>query len=68
MNFTLGTLRKNRGEPNVIRTAGDKTHKLQKGGIIGRDNGTCLVFAWEDNRTVRMITTKHSMAMLPIRR
>ena len=41
---------------------------MQKGEIIGRDNSRCLVFAWEDNRTVRIITTKHTMEMLPIRR
>ena len=68
MNFILGTLRKNRGEPKIIRTAGDKQNKLNKGDIVGRDNGEVLVFAWQDNRTVRMVTTKHNMDMTEIRR
>ena len=47
MNLILGTLRKNRGEPKIVRTAGDKQHKLNKGDIVERDNGQVLVFAWK---------------------
>ena len=68
MNFILGTLRKNRGEPKIVNTAGDKQHKLNKGDIVERDNGQVLVFAWQDNRTVRIVTTKQSMEMVEIRR
>ena len=64
MNFILGTLRKNRGEPKIVNTTGDKQHKHNKRDIMGRYNGKVLVFAWWDNRTVRLVTTKQNMVIV----
>ena len=61
-------LRKNCGEPKIVNTAGGKQHKLNKGDIVGRYNRKVLMFASRDNRTVRLVTTKHNMDMVEIRR
>jgi hypothetical protein len=52
--YVVGTLRKNRGEPQVIREAGTRGHALPK------------VIAWQDNRCVKAISTKHDDAMREI--
>ncbi len=61
--YTVGTLRKNCGEPKVVRKAGDGQHRMAKGDIIARDNGRCLTLVWQDNRTIRALSTKHNAAM-----
>ena len=68
--YTVGTLRKHHGEPKVVRMAGDKEHRLSKGDIVAQDNGRCLTIAWQDNRTVRAISTKHNadMGMVQVRK
>jgi hypothetical protein len=65
--YVCGTLRRNRGEPQVIREAGIAGHALRKGDTVVRSNGRVLIFAWQDNRTVRAISTKHSDEMRDVR-
>ncbi len=52
-----GTLRKNRGEPQIIREV-TKTDLGVEGKIV-RHNDRVLVVAWQDKRLVKMITTRH---------
>ncbi len=52
-----GTLRKNRGEPQIIREV-TKTDLGVEGKIV-RHNDRVLVVAWQDKRLVKMITTCH---------
>ena len=61
--YSCGTLRKNRGEPAIIRNAGTREVRLPKGEQITRDNGTVLTLAWQHNRTVRCVTTEHDDSM-----
>ena len=56
--YTTGTLRCNRGEPNIIREAG-KQKRLKKGEEVSADNGKVLVIAWQDKRTVKVLSTQH---------
>ncbi|XP_068171293.1 piggyBac transposable element-derived protein 4-like [Antennarius striatus] len=56
-----GTLRKNRGEPQIIREP-SKTDLGEEGKVV-RHNGRVLVLAWQDKRLVRMITTCHNDRM-----
>ena len=42
--------------------------KLRKGETVSRDNGRVLTAAWQDNRTVRFLSTKHDMSMATLRR
>ena len=57
--YVTGTLRRNRGEPESVNKAGTPGHILAKGQSIDRDNGQVLVSAWQDNRTVRFLSTQH---------
>ena len=52
-----------------MTVAGTSGYKLQKGEAVERDNGRVLVGAWQDNRTVRYITTQHdnSREMVKVR-
>ncbi|XP_064635785.1 piggyBac transposable element-derived protein 4-like [Lineus longissimus] len=61
--YVVGTLRKNRGEPQEIRDCGTRGHVLQRGDILARDNENCIVIAWQDKRCVKAISSKHSDAM-----
>jgi hypothetical protein len=65
--YVVGTLRKNRGEPQEIRVCGTRGHVLPRGDILARDNGTCILIAWQDKRCVKTISTKHSDAMGEVR-
>ena len=57
--YVTGTLRRHRGEPKEVREAGTAGHSLRKGESIDRDNGNVMVSAWQDNRTVRFLSTQH---------
>jgi hypothetical protein len=66
--YTVGTLRKNRGEPAVIRNAGaGENPKMKKGDIVFVDNGKVMVVAWHDNRKVVCISTCHDDSMTVVR-
>ena len=54
-----GTLRKNRGEPQIIR----EMTKTDLGGKVVRHNERVLVVAWQDKRLVKMLTTCHQDTM-----
>uniref|UniRef100_A0AAV2LNM7 PiggyBac transposable element-derived protein domain-containing protein n=1 Tax=Knipowitschia caucasica TaxID=637954 RepID=A0AAV2LNM7_KNICA len=54
-----GTLRKNRGEPKMIK----EVTKTQVGDRIVRHNGKVMVVAWQDKRLVKMVTTCHHNTM-----
>uniref|UniRef100_A0A8C6NXJ7 PiggyBac transposable element-derived protein domain-containing protein n=1 Tax=Nothobranchius furzeri TaxID=105023 RepID=A0A8C6NXJ7_NOTFU len=56
-----GTLRKNRGEPQVIRDL-VKTD-LGIGDKVVRHNDKVMVVAWQDKRLVKMVTTCHQDGM-----
>lgn len=56
-----GTLRKNRGEPLIIRDI--KKSDLGAGERIVRHNGRMMVVAWQDKRIVKMVTTCHQDRM-----
>ena len=60
---TVGTLRKNRGEPSVINSTQIKRHE-----VIARDNGKLMVLSWKDHRIVTAISTKHDDSVVPITR
>jgi len=53
-----GTIRKNRGEPPIIRDA-----DLRIGETIMRHKGNVMVLAWRDKQTVKMVTTFHQNNM-----
>ena len=57
--YVTGTLRRNRGEPAVVREAGTAGNRLEKGDSVDRDNGKVMVSAWQDQRTVLFISTQH---------
>ena len=57
--YVTGTLRRNRGEPQSVTRAGTPGYGLAKGDSIDRDNGKVTVSAWQDNRTVRYLSTMH---------
>lgn len=42
--------------------------KLKKGDVVASDNGTVCLIAWQDTKTVRMITTQHSASMVEVER
>jgi hypothetical protein len=46
--------------------AGTKERKMAKGDVLARDNGTVMVLAWQDNRTVRVLSTLHDATTEPI--
>ena len=52
-----GTLRRNRGEPQVIREATPKN--LAPGETVVRHNKDVMVLAWRDKQVVKMISTCH---------
>ncbi|KAM9743810.1 piggyBac transposable element-derived protein 4-like [Menidia menidia] len=52
-----GTLRKNRGEPQVIKEL--KKTDLRMGEKVVRHNERVMVVAWQDKRLVKMVTTCH---------
>ena len=62
--YTVGTLRRNRGEPPEIRDPG----RMNSGDVVARDNGKVLVLAWKDKRVVKAITTKHDASMTTVAR
>ena len=57
--YVTGTLRRNRGEPKAVTRAGTQGYVLARGESVDRDNGRVTVSAWQDNRTVRYLTTMH---------
>lgn len=59
-NF-CGTLRKNRGEPQIIGEL--KKNDLEMGERIVRHNERVMVIAWQDKRLVKMVTTCHQDRM-----
>ncbi|XP_064637143.1 piggyBac transposable element-derived protein 4-like [Lineus longissimus] len=65
---TCGTLRKNRGEPVEIRQVGDRGHIIPRFDTVSRSNGTVMVLAWQDKRTVRMVSTKHDKSTVEVER
>ncbi|XP_048012275.1 piggyBac transposable element-derived protein 4-like isoform X2 [Megalobrama amblycephala] len=56
-----GTIRKNRGEPPVIRDV--RNADLRIGETIMRHNKNVMVLAWRDKQTVKMVTTFHQNNM-----
>lgn len=57
-----GTLRKNRGEPSVIREL--KNADLRREGTpVVRHKKKVMVLAWRDKKTVKMVTTLHENKM-----
>ena len=62
-----GTLRRNRGEPPLIKSLTKKD--LETGDKVSVNNGRILIIAWFDKRLVKMITTCHEDTMVgrPIR-
>ena len=63
--YTTGTLRKNRGEPQVIRTVMEakRDEKMNHGDCFGVDNGKVTVIAWMDKRLVKVVSTMHDGSM-----
>lgn len=56
-----GTLRTNRGEPQIIREV--KNNNLGAGEKVVRHNNKVMVVAWQDKRLVKMLTTCHQDRM-----
>ncbi|XP_054614360.1 piggyBac transposable element-derived protein 4-like [Dunckerocampus dactyliophorus] len=56
-----GTLRKNRGEPQIFRELTKSDLGVE--GKLVRHNGRVLVVAWQEKRLVKMVTTCHHDTM-----
>ena len=52
-----GTLRRHRGEPEVITKLTEA--KMKKGEVVARHNKRVLITAWRDKKVVRSISTMH---------
>ncbi|XP_030018120.1 piggyBac transposable element-derived protein 4-like isoform X2 [Sphaeramia orbicularis] len=57
-----GTLRKNRGEPPVIRDVGNANLR-REGTPVVRHRKNVMVLAWRDKQVVKMVTTMHQNNM-----
>lgn len=56
-----GTLRSNRGEPAAMKNA-----KLEKGDSVAFLQNQVMVLAWQDKKTVKMVTTCHTNNFAPV--
>jgi hypothetical protein len=67
--YTVGTLRGNRGEPEIIRRSGQPGGpRMEVGEVVSRDNGQVMVLTWKDKKAVKCISTKHDASMQQIAR
>ena len=62
--YTVGTLRRNRGEPPEVSDPG----RMRAGEVVARDNGKVLVLAWQGRRLARAISTKHGVSAAKVSR